>query len=138
MKRFSFYFVSTIVIGFILYLAMVYQERLRLEAAETFSYLTFIIPVTIFPILSGLFLRTPKLMIEIKEKKQWSFDWIKFVAIGIPSLYMAMMPTLLVFFGMNNLLFGNVLLLRDTTFTTIAGIVCGYVLLGSLKKTTPP
>ncbi len=75
-----------------------------------------------------------KLIIEIKEKKQWTFDWIKVVAIGIPSLYMAMMPILLVFFGMNNLLFGNVLLLRDTTFTTIAGIVFGYVLLSSLKN----
>ena len=135
MKKFSFYFVSTIVIGFILYLAMGYQERLRKEVAETFNYMTSIAPVTIFPILFGLLLRLPKLILEIKEKKQWSFDWIKFVAIGIPSLYIAMMPMLQVFFGMK-LLFGReILLLVDPiAFTTIAGIVFGYVLLGSLKK----
>ncbi|WP_338653393.1 hypothetical protein V6B14_17390 [Sporosarcina psychrophila] len=135
MKKFSFYFVSTIVIGFILYLAIGYQERLREEVAETFNYMTSIAPVTIFPILFGLLLRLPKLILEIKEKKQWSFDWIKFVAIGIPSLYIAMMPMLQVFFGMK-LLFGReILLLGDPiAFTTIAGIVFGYVLLGSLKK----
>ncbi|MEK4404660.1 hypothetical protein MKZ26_09545 [Sporosarcina sp. FSL K6-6792] len=135
MKKFSFYFVSTIVIGFILYLAMGYQERLRKEVAETFNYMTSIAPVTIFPILFGLLLRLPKLILEIKEKKQWSFDWIKFVAIGIPSLYIAMMPMLQVFFGMK-LLFGReILLLGDPiAFTKIAGIVFGYVLLGSLKK----
>lgn len=135
MKRFSFYFVSTIVIGFILYLLMGYQERLREEVAETFNYMTFITPVTIFPIFIGLLLRLPKFILEIKEKRQWSFDWIKFVAIGIPSLYIAMMPMLQVFFGMK-LLFGREILLSGDpiAFTTIAGIVFGYVLLGSLKK----
>jgi len=134
MKRFSFYFVSTIVIGYILYLTIGYQERLREEVAMTFNYMTFITPVTIFPIFLGLLLRSPKLILEIKEKKQWSFDWIKFVAIGIPSLYIAMVPILQILFRMN-LLFGKELrLFGDPTFTTIAGIVFGYVLLDSLKK----
>jgi uncharacterized protein with PQ loop repeat len=68
MKKISFYFVSTIVIGFILYLAMGYQERLREEVAEIFNYMNSITPVTIFPILFGLLLRLPKLILEIKEK----------------------------------------------------------------------
>ena len=133
MKRFSFYFVSTIVIGVILYLAMEYQQHLRVKAAETFNYKSLLMPLTIFPILFGLLLRSPKLILEIKEKKQWSFDWIKFVAIGIPSLYIAMMPILMLFIGWEYLLFSNILL-RDTIFTTIAGIVFGYVLLDCLKK----
>ncbi|MCG7346290.1 hypothetical protein MHZ92_19460 [Sporosarcina sp. ACRSL] len=134
MKRFSFYFVSTVVIGYILYLAVGYQERLRLEAAETFNYLAFITPLTVFPICFGLLLRTPKLVLEMKEKKQWSFDWIKFVAIGIPSLYITMLPMLQALFGVK-LLFGRVLLLGNPiAFTTIARIVFGYVLFDCLKK----
>jgi hypothetical protein len=86
-----------------------------------------------------MLLRLPKLIVEIKEKKQWSFDWINVAAIGIPSIYIAMIPllSLFTFFGMNWLFAKELILLGDTTLTTIAGIVFGYVLLDSLKKITP-
>jgi hypothetical protein len=96
----------------------------------------FYIFATIFPIVIGMLLRLPKLIVEIKEKKQWSFDWINVAAIGIPSIYIAMIPllSLFTFFGMNWLFAKELILLGDTTLTTIAGIVFGYVLLDSLKK----
>ncbi|WP_391122305.1 hypothetical protein [Psychrobacillus sp. L3] len=120
--------------GFIFYLGTDYKMRLREESATTFNLMPFLIFAVIFPVFIGFFLRLPKLIIEIKEKKQWSFDWIKVAEIGIPSLYIAMIPILTFYFGLN-LLFGKeFLLLRDTTFTTTAGIVFGYVLLDSLKE----
>ncbi len=120
--------------GFILYLGMGYQVRLREESATTYNLMPFILFATIFPIFIGFLLRLPKLIIEIKEKKQWSFDWIKVAAIGIPSLYLAMIPILAIYFGMNLLFAKEFMLLGDTTFTSIAGVVFGYVLLDSLKK----
>ncbi|MGM0865205.1 MAG: hypothetical protein ACQEWF_11075 [Bacillota bacterium] len=101
-----------------------------------FDLLPFLIFASIFPIVIGLFLRLPKLIIEIKEKKQWSFDWIKISAIGIPSLYIAMIPilSLTTNFGMNLLFAKELILLGDTTMTTTAGIISGYVILDSLKK----
>ncbi|AMQ06034.1 hypothetical protein H7992_10315 [Sporosarcina sp. resist] len=134
MKRFLFYFVSVVVMGFIFYLGMDYKVRLREESATTFNIMPYLIFITIFPVFIGFFLRFPKLIIEIKEKKQWSFDWIKVVAIGIPSLYIAMIPILSIYFGLNLLFAKEFLLLGDTTFTSTAGIVFGYVLLDSLKK----
>ena len=120
--------------GFIFYLGMDYKVRLREESATTFNLMPYLIFITIFPVFIGFFLRFPKLIIEIKEKKQWSFDWIKVVAIGIPSLYIAMIPILSIYFGLNLLFAKEFLLLGDTTFTSTAGIVFGYVLLDSLKK----
>lgn len=107
---------------------------LREESAKTFNLMPFIIFGTIFPVIIGLFLRLPKLIIEIKEKRQWSFDWVKVVAIGIPSLYIAMIPLLSFNFGMNLLFAKEFLLLGDTTITSTAGIVFGYVLLDSFNK----
>ncbi|MCA1026037.1 MULTISPECIES: hypothetical protein [Cytobacillus] len=109
--------------------------RLHEELRNSFNLLPFLIFATIFPIAIGLLLRLPKLIIEIKEKKQWSFDWIKVAAIGIPSLYIAMIPILSLSTSFENLLFAKELIfLGDTTLTTTAGIVSGYVLFDSLKK----
>ncbi|KQL37451.1 hypothetical protein [Psychrobacillus sp. FJAT-21963] len=133
MKRFLFIFFSTAVIGIIFYLGMDYQVKLREESAITFNLKPFLIFASIFPVLFGLLLRLPKLIIEIKNKKQWAFDWIKFITVGIPSLYISMLP-LLAFYTTNLFFSKAFILLGDTTFTSIAGIVFGYVLLDSLKS----
>jgi hypothetical protein len=133
MKRFLFIFFSTVVIGIIFYLGVDYQVRLKEKSAITFNLMPLLIFASIFPIFIGLLLRLPKLIIEIKDKKQWSFDWIKVITVGIPSLFIAMIP-LLAFYGTNLLFYKAYLLLGNTTFTSIAGVVFGYVLLDSLKN----
>ena len=84
--------------------------RLHEELRNSFNLLPFLIYATIFPIA-------------------------KVAAIGIPSLYIAMIPILSLSTSFENLLFAKELIfLGDTTLTTTAGIVSGYVLLDSLKK----
>ncbi|WP_443258476.1 hypothetical protein [Virgibacillus sp. L01] len=71
------------------------------------------------------------MIIEIKVKKLRGFDWIKFVAVGIPALFIAIAPILIY----RNLFFVNDLILYgNTTLTTTAGIVFGYVFIDSFKK----
>ncbi|QUG43000.1 hypothetical protein KD050_07105 [Psychrobacillus sp. INOP01] len=136
MKRFLFIFFSTVVIGFIFYFGMDYQMRLREKSAIIFDLKPYITFASFFSIFIGMLLRLPKLILEIKDKKRWSFDWIKVIVIGIPSLYIAMIPLLAIAYG-TNLLFSNaVMLLGDITFTSIAGVIFGYVLLDSLKSNT--
>lgn len=136
MKRFLFIFFSTVVIGFIFYFGMDYQMRLREKSAIIFDFKPYITFASIFSIFIGMLLRLPKLIIEIRDKKKWSFDWIKVIVIGIPSLYTAMIPLLAFSYGMNFLFSNAVMLLRDITFTSIAGVIFGYVLLDSLKSNT--
>ncbi|MEI4770918.1 hypothetical protein WAX74_14945 [Psychrobacillus sp. FJAT-51614] len=114
MKRFLFIFFSTVVIGMIFYLGMDYQVGLREKAAITFNLMPYIIFASIFPVFIGLLLRLPKLIVEIKDKKQWSFDWIKLFTIGIPSLYIAMIPILAASYGTNLLFSKAYLLIGDT------------------------
>lgn len=134
MKRFLFIFFSTAVIGFVFYFGMDYQMRLREKSAIIFDIKPYISFASFFSIVIGMLLRLPKLILEIRDKQRWSFDWMKIIVIGIPSLYIAMIPLFAIVYGMN-LWFSNVvMLLGDITFTTIAGVIFGYVLLDSLKS----
>ena len=134
-KRFLSYFVPTVGFAIVFYLGTAYKMRLLDNGRETFNLLPFVVFVSFFSILIGILLRLPKLMKEMKENKQWSFDWIKFLAIGLPMLYLALIPLLSLNFGIRFLLFTKTFLMTgDTTLPSIAGIVFGYVLLDSFKK----
>ena len=136
MNRFLFIFFSTVVIGSIFYLGLEYQMRLREESAIVFDIKPYIMFSTIFSIFMGMLLRLPKLIIEIKDKKKWSFDWMKVTIIGIPSLYIATIPLVTINMGTNLLFSNTIMMLGDFTFTSIAGVILGYVLLDSLKSNT--
>lgn len=134
-KRLVYYFVWTIMIGFIIYWGMKYQSRLEEIAKNEFELLPVIMFSAIFPIVIGLLLRLPKLIIEIKENKQWTFDWIRFIAIAIPSLYIIIMSILPYSpLSKGSIPIPDIILIGGSTVTTVAGIVFGYVLLDSLKK----
>lgn len=136
MKRFLYIFCSTVIIGFILYFGVEYQMKLREKSAITFNLNPYFIFTSIFPIFIGMLLRLPKWIIEMKENKKWSFDWIKFIIIGIPSFYLALTPILLIYFG-TNILFSKMFIpIGDFTFTSICGVIFGYVLFDSLKRNT--
>ncbi|SET93966.1 hypothetical protein SAMN05421676_11192 [Salinibacillus kushneri] len=84
MKRFLYYFGCTVIMGFVFYLGVKYQIRLEEKADITFDLMSVLLFSAVFPIFIGMSLRLPKLIVEIKENKQWKFDWIKIVAVGVP------------------------------------------------------
>lgn len=92
MKRFYYYFACTVIVGIIIYLGTMYQTRLLEEAKMNFELSSVIRFGTIFPIIIGMFLRLPKSIIEVKEKRHWTFDWIKIAAVALPALYIATLP----------------------------------------------
>lgn len=135
MKRLFSYFGWTIIIGFIIYLGAKYQIRVEQEAAATLEVIPVVMFSSIFSIVIGMLLRLPKLIKEIKLNKYWAFDWIKFIAIGLPSLCVSLiyvskyhLPESIVQFIPQAIFLGN------TTIQITAGVVFGYILLGSLKK----
>ncbi|WP_249872660.1 hypothetical protein [Oceanobacillus saliphilus] len=100
-----------------------------------FELLPVVLFATIFPIVIGLFLRLPRLLIEIKENKQWTFDWVKFIAIALPSLYiisMSILPFLQL--GEGSIKIPEIIMVGSPTIQIIASVVFGYILLDSLKK----
>lgn len=88
----------------------------------------------IFPIVIGLLLRLPKLFIEIRQNKPWRFDWIKFVAIAIPTLYVIAM-SIFPYTPVAAIINTPLIIMEGTpTIQIIVGIVLGYTLLDCLKE----
>lgn len=109
-----------------------YQLHIEEQAQMNFELLPILIYTAIFPIVIGLLLRVPRLVIEIKENRRWTFDWIGFAAIAVPCLYILTMSILPYFVHMP---IPKIILVGGSPMiTTVAGIVFGYVLLDSLKK----
>ena len=119
----------------ILFLGLEIQTMVKKYAEHNFDYQPYITFTLLFPILMGMLLRLPQLVKEIVAKKRWSIDWIKLLTLGVPTIYIALIP--LPYFSNIHLINHTVInkiFLTGFTGTTIAGIVFGYVLIDSLKE----
>jgi len=85
----------------------------------------------VFPFAVGILLRFPLLILEIKEKRKWTFDWQKFTAIAFPTLFIITV-FILAHSGIQTSV--NFILIGGANFISIAGIVLGYTLLDCLKE----
>ncbi|WP_084244551.1 hypothetical protein [Planomicrobium okeanokoites] len=135
MKRFVYYFAWTLAIVFIVYIGTVIEANIVETARETYQLFPRFLFVAIFPVILGFLMRLPRFLLERKEQKFRGFDWFKFLAVGVPSLYFVMMtflPYTSIGAGIPSFMMTN-----QTSLTTIAytaGIVFGYVLLDSFHK----
>ena len=136
MKRLSYHLGWTIVIGFIIYAGARYQLLLQQKASANFTLMPIILYSFIFSIVIGILLfRLPGLINEIKRNKQWTFDWIKFVAVGLPSLFISLLYVFMIYLTEGILSFiPQAVYLMNPTIQLISGVVFGFILLDCLKK----
>lgn len=135
MKRFLNYFAWVLLIGFICYFGSRYYIDLKSNAKVTFNSNSVVIYKIMFTIFIGMLLKLPMLLKEIQLQKKWTFDWVKLLAIGIPSLYIITTSIWVnTSFGQRFLFGDSLRIIISTPFTTVAGIVLGYCLLDILKK----
>lgn len=112
-----------------------YQTRLQEEAHKNYEVMPVVLFATIFPIVVGFLLRLPKLILEIRQNKQWTFDWSKFIAVALPSIYIVSMSILPYSpLGEGSIKIPEIIMFGNPTIQIIAGIVLGYIFLDSLKK----
>lgn len=135
MKRFVYYFAWTLAIVFIVYIGTVIEANIVETARETYELFPRVLFVAIFPVILGFLMRLPRFLLERKEQKFGGFDWFKFLAVGVPSLYFVVMT----FLPYTSIGAGipSFMMTSQTSLTTIAytaGIVFGYVLLDSFHK----
>jgi len=85
--------------------------------------------VMILPILIGLLLALPKFVSVILKPGVWTFDLVKFIAVGLPSFLAA--GAMSIFWVILPSLF------KSSILATTGGIVFGYVMLTSFAKVSP-
>lgn len=83
----------------------------------------------IYPILIGCLMALPQFLGNAGKTGAWNFDWIKFLVVGIPSLYIAF--TYIIYFSQ----IGDILpVIHSPQLYIIGGILFGSVLLTSFHK----
>jgi len=135
LKRFLSLFSYTIFLVFIYFLGEKYLLNLKKYSATSFNGTPYMIFSTLFPIAMGLLIAFPKFITECRKKGSWKLDWIKFIAIGIPILYIAIFPLvflLSILGGDSNLPLLNGLYRPPLIMylpNELSGVVLGFLLL---------
>jgi hypothetical protein len=138
LKRILLYVLYISVILCTLYYGLQYQFHLLEEAKETFT-----LPGTLhwystaFSIFIGVLFAIPTLFYNLSQNGNWTYDWIRGVLVGIPSLFITLLPILywsipdyiqflptqlFYFVGATDIL------------PTATGMLFGYTLLSRLRK----
>ena len=135
LKRFTGILFYVISVGYFIAWGTRYQRQLEEIKVSTFTneaafaHHAFMV---LFPIMIGIFLVLPRFINMIRRPGTWKFDWVKFIAAGLPTLYLTLFPLLYfhpigVLPGISSLsyyLLGSSMLPH-----TVSGIVFGYLLL---------
>lgn len=130
MKRFLYMFCWMLVIGFLFYCAIQWRMSLVILMKEEILFLPLMIFTVVFPIILGMLLRLPKLILEWKQYNKWSYDWMKFFVVALPNLFVLILFVLSYF---NLFTVVHVFIVGDYILPTVVGLVFGYALLDCIK-----
>lgn len=126
-------FLYAIFVGLIIWFGNFYQQRLSLMAGMMeLDPRVRLLYISFFPIAIGIFIALPQFISTIRRKSDIRFNWIKFVSIGLPTLYVSMLP--LIYYSIGKPLPFATLLLQYSMLHTLSGVVFGYLLLTSFEK----
>jgi len=114
-----------------------YLHLLRVERGATFNYYPTALFGIFYPITIGILIGLPRLLNQIKKDGYWKWDWIKFLAVGIPTFLFGIYPHLiyLPILQQRAPVFIPVIVSRSDILITFSGIVFGYFVISSLYKT---
>ena len=134
LARFFGYLVYTLFIGLVLYYGTRYGMDLYKEASATFeSFPGVFIYRAAFPILVGVLLSIPQFVNGLGVPGVWTFNWARFLGVGIPCLLILAAP----FIHYSQIGQGLPVwispLLETVPYST-AGIIFGYLFLSSPVK----
>lgn len=86
----------------------------------------------IISVLFGVFVALPEFYKKVWQTGIWSYDWIRFLVIGLPAICIAFMPAQPWATPINDKLY--ILMVTYQPIPVIAGVLFGYVALMSLEK----
>lgn len=132
-KLFALYVGYVIFAAFVLDLVLYYEQVFMAEAKVTFEHFPAILYSTLYPVSIGLLFGLPAFVQTCAAKESWSFDWIKFIAFGIPAL-MGSILFLLYYSPAAEYLPAMSFFYYGSKLSSICGIAFGYLVLSCWKK----
>jgi hypothetical protein len=134
-RRFVSYLAYSIFCGILILQMLRVQVLLQEQVRVTFKSMPLLVYSAFFPVIIGILLGIPGFVRTCRQPAAWSFDWVKFIAVGVPSLYGSLFIWLYFSPVGSNLPFASTVLgFGGSTFPAICGIVFGYILIGCFRK----
>lgn len=131
--RFAGYFIYAVLMGFIIYTLIRYDQILLQHSKQTFDRYPHLIYVSVYPILIGFLFALPTFVKKLKTEGTWHFDWVKALAVGVPALFGSSL-LLLYFSPLAHYIPAALFLYLGTDVSKISGIVLGYTILNGFEK----
>jgi hypothetical protein len=134
LKRFLIYFSYTVFFIYSFSLGLFWERKLQMLAGWTYDPYPHAIFMVAFPVTLGVLLGAPLFISRLKETGRWYFDWVMFLAAGIPALFVNLLFVLSFFTPVGRYLriFKAVLMAPAPQLT--CGILFGILVLASFKK----
>lgn len=138
LMRFAGYFLYTILMACVIIKGVELEKYLEEQKSITFSAYPYFAYLAAFPVFIGILLALPNFIQTLNRPGVWRFDWVKFLAIGIPTFYITMLPTVF-FTPVSQYLpkFSHIFFMHSLLPQQISGIVFGYVLFSAFYKEIP-
>jgi len=137
-KRLIKLFVYVLVIGLVAGWGEYHLVSLRQEIKTTFNPYPLAVFSTLYPVFIGISIGIPKLLNELKKEGGWKWDWVKLIAIGLPTAYISCF-LVSVYTPLGTYLYPEVfdVLLSNSRFmVTLSGVALGILLVNVPCKRT--
>jgi len=134
------YLIYLIVLGIVISFGLKHQNSLFKQGGITYDLFDYYKFQTMFPLIIGAMLAIPHNIKNFFKQGVWKFNWVRFIVLGIPTLYFVITPYLLLkqvismeFPFMKYIMggyFGN----STPTLIAIIGIAAGYFIFTSFER----
>ncbi|MFD6439213.1 hypothetical protein ACFWDG_05230 [Peribacillus sp. NPDC060186] len=142
-KRTISYLAYLILLLSVLFYGLNYQNHLAIISRETFEIKGYFLFQSFFPIFLGIIFAMPSIVKNILKKGHWKVNWLRLLILGIPFIYMSIIPILyFTEISVFDLPFSTLVWRGyfgadgSTTFNSITGIIASYIVLTSIRKPT--
>lgn len=133
-KRLVWYFLYMVFIIFILVKSTDLERQFKVFVNQTSSYYPFLVFQQYFCFAVGVLLAMPKFIMTLVKNGSWYFDWVKFIAVGVPAFIVSIFPILL-YSPVGKYLPQAGLIIGYSAYPQIiCAVILGYLLLSSFNK----
>ena len=134
------YLLYLIILGIVITVGLKHQNSLFKQSSITYDLIDYYKFQILFPLIIGALLAIPTIFKNFLKQGAWKFNWVRFIVLGLPTLYFAITPYLFIkhvisikFPFLKQIMggyFGN----STTTLITIIGLAAGYFVMTSFEK----
>ncbi|PGS48825.1 hypothetical protein [Bacillus sp. AFS041924] len=134
------YLVYLIILGNVIIVGLKHQNSLYKQSSITYDLIDYYKFQILFPLIIGALLAIPSIFKNFLKQGDWKFNWVRFIVLGLPTLYFAIIPYLFIIhvisikFPFLKQMMGGYFGHSTTTLMTIIGLAAGYFVMTSFEK----